>query len=178
MDIPVLGSTVFLTILLTVGLFFFIRASVKDRTQILTLQAEGEQPTVLEQLQNYFVERSYRLAAVDAASNQVTYEGFVRPSLPLAIFLSLLAGVGMLCLALVLALLFPSAANILPVLGLLGPLAGFFYWNRAGRVETVALQVESLESENETPLNLVKVTAHRDELRELQRSLKFLPYEE
>lgn len=178
MDIPVLGSTVFLTILLSVGLFFFIRASVKDRTQVITLTAEGEQPTVLEQLQTYFVERSYRLAAIDAASNQVTYEGFVRPSLPLAIFLSVLAGIGMLCLALVLALLFPDAATILPLLGLLGPLAGFFYWKQAGRVETVALQVESLMSDNDAPLNLVKVTAHRDELLELQRSLKFLPYEE
>jgi len=178
MDIPVLSSTVFLTVLLAIGLFFFIRASVKDRTQVLTLKAEGEQPTVLEQLQTYFVDRSYRLAAVDATSNQVTYEGFVRPSLPLAIFLSLLAGVGMLCLSLVLALLFPNAAKILPVLGLLGPLAGFFYWKQAGRVEKVALQVESLDSENEVPLNLVKVTAHRDELLELQRSLKFTPVEE
>lgn len=178
MDLPVLGSTVFLTILLAIGLFFFIRASVKDRTQVVTLQAAGAQPTVLEQLQRYFVERSYRLTAVDAATNQVTYEGFVQPSLPLAIFLSVLAGIGFLCLALVLALLFPGAARVLPILGLLGPLAGWFYWRRAGRVETVALRVESVATEDDAPLNLVQVTAHRDELLALQRSLNYPPYEE
>jgi hypothetical protein len=177
MDIPVLGSTVFLTILLAIGLFFFIRASVKDRTQVMTLQAPGEQPTVLEQLQTYFMERSYHLKGVDAETNQVTYEGFVQPSLPLAIFLSLLAGIGFLCLALVLALLFPDAARVLPALGLLGPLAGWFYWQRAGRMETVALQVESVAAEDDTPLNLVQVTAHRDELLALRRSLKYPLYE-
>lgn len=177
MSLPVLSSTVFLTLLLAVGLFFFIRASIKDRTEVVRLQAEGEQPSVLEQLQHYFSGRSYRIASVDAASNQVIYEGMVRPSWFLAIFLSLLAAVGFLCLALVLALVVPAITPFAPLLVLLGPLAGWFYWRGAKRPEQVALQVDQVTSDGDAPLNVLTVTAHRDELAELQRTLNLRPYE-
>jgi len=175
MSLPVLPSTVFLTFLLAVGLFFFIRASTKDRIEVVRLRAEGEQRSVLESLQNYFSQRSYRIASVNAADNQVIYEGTVRPSWFLAIFLSLLAAVGFLCLALVLAFLFPSVSSGLPFLSLLAPAAGWFYWKGAGRQEQVLLQVESLSTEESIPINVLTVTAHRDELAELQRALDLKP---
>ncbi|XTZ11367.1 MAG: cofactor assembly of complex C subunit B, partial [cyanobacterium endosymbiont of Rhopalodia yunnanensis] len=37
MNLPVLSSTFFLTLLLMMGLFFFIRASAKDRTERIKL---------------------------------------------------------------------------------------------------------------------------------------------
>jgi hypothetical protein len=170
MQTSVLASTALLTVLLAVGLFFFIRASAKDRTQVTKLLSEQQGEPFLERLQQYFAARAYRLAAVDAANNRVVYEGTVRPSLFLAIFLSSLAAVGILCLALVLSLLFPSAAQLFPLLILLAPLAGLFYWRKAGRPEQVALQVEFLNGEP-SPQSLVTVTAHRDEVSELRQSL-------
>lgn len=172
MQTPVLSSTAFLTLLLAVGLFFFIRASTKDRIQVARLLAERQEETVLEQLQQYFTQRSYQVVAVDAAQNQVTFSGFVRPSLFLAVFLTMLAAVGILCLALVLALLFPNASTILPALMLIAPVAGLFYWRKAGRQEQVLLQVEPFQDQQGgTQHSLLTVTAHRDELAELQRSL-------
>lgn len=170
MQTSVLVSTALLTALLSVGLFFFIRASAKDRTEVTKLLAEQQGEPLLERLQQYFSERAYRLQSVDATTNQVVYEGTVRPSLFLAIFLTLLAAVGILCLALVLSLLFPSASQFLPALVILAPAAGVFYWHKAGRPEQVALQVEFLR-EQPSPQSLLTVTAHRDEVAELRQSL-------
>lgn len=174
---PVLASTALLTLLLAVGLFFFIRASTKDRTEVVTLVTERPQESLLEQLQNYFTHRAYRIVTVNAAENRVTYEGVVRPSLFLAIFLTALAAVGILCLALVLSLLFPQWANILPSLVLIAPIAGLFYWQKAGRAEQVSLRVETLAGDNASVQHLITVTAHRDELAELRRALALQPFE-
>jgi hypothetical protein len=168
MQIPVLTSTALLTGLLAVGLMFFIRASTKDRIEVTKLLAEQQGEPLLEKLQQYFVGRSYRLAAVEAADNKVIYEGMVRPSWFLAIFLSLLAAVGLLCLTLVLGLLFPAFSQPLLALVLLAPLAGLFYWRKSARPEQVALQVEFL---SDPPQSLVTVTGHRDEVAELRQAL-------
>jgi hypothetical protein len=168
MQIPVLTSTALLTGLLAVGLMFFIRASTKDRIEVTKLLAEQQGEPLLERLQQYFVGRSYRLAAVEATDNKVIYEGMVRPSWFLAIFLSLLAAVGLLCLTLVLGMLFPAAAQPLLGLVLLAPIAGLFYWRKSARPEQVALQVEFL---NDAPQSLVTVTGHRDEVAELRQAL-------
>jgi hypothetical protein len=170
MQIPVLPSTAFLTLLLAIGLAFFIRASTKDRIEVSQFLAEQQGEPLLERLQQYFVGRAYRLTAVDAAENKVIYEGMVRPSWFLAIFLSLLAAVGILCLALVLGMLFPVAVNWLPLLVLLAPLAGLFYWRKSARPEQVALQVEFLQ-DAAAPRSLVTVTGHRDEVAELKQAL-------
>lgn len=172
MQNPVLTSTALLTVLLAVGLAFFIRASTKDRIEVSQLLAEQQGEPLLERLQQYFVGRAYRLTAVDAAENKVIYEGMVRPSWFLAIFLSLLAAVGILCLTLVLGMVFPNLAGWLPVLVLLAPLAGLFYWRKSARPEQVALQVEFLQGEA-TPRSLVTVTGHRDEVAELRQALGF-----
>lgn len=178
MSVTSLASTLVLTLLLAVGLFFFIRASVKDRTQEVTLVSEQEQASLLEQLQQYFAHRSYRVSTIDSERNQVTYEGFVKPSVFLAIFLTLLAAIGILCLALVWSLLFPGLSSIFLGLVLLSPMAGVFYWKKAARPEQVMLKLSNQTNKLTQELqSQITVVAHRDELIELQRSLKLKPCE-
>lgn len=175
MSAPILSSTFLLTLLLAVGLFFFIRASVKDRTEEIKLASAQTEESLVAQLQQYFAERSYRVAAADESQKQVTFEGYVQPSLFLAIFLTLLAAVGILCLALVLAILFPKSASLFLVLLLLAPAAGAFYWKGAGRLEKVFLKLEAPTDERSG--SLITVKAHRDELAEIQRALSLNPCE-
>lgn len=170
MSAPVISSTFFLTLLLMVGLLFFIRASVKDRTEQIKLLTSEPEEVLLERLQKYFEERAYRITDTDAAKNQVTFQGFVKPSLFLAIFLTTLAALGLFCLALVLALLYPDAGNLVWLLLLLAPTAGIFYWRKAGRLERVLLKVETSTPEQNYQ-KFLTVTAHRDELTQLRQAL-------
>lgn len=177
MNTTILSSTFVLTLLLAIGLFFFIRASVKDRTQQVQLMAQEAEESLLIRLQQYFDHRSYRVAAVDAVSHQVTFQGFVRPSWFLAIFLTVLASCGIVCLSLVLSLLYPTLTNVFLALVLLAPAAGVFYWKNAGRSEQVLLKVEVLPTPEDNNLqSLITVRAHRDELIELQQALNLKPW--
>ncbi|AFZ11206.1 hypothetical protein Cri9333_0208 [Crinalium epipsammum PCC 9333] len=173
MNTIVPSSTFLLTLLLAVGLFFFIKASVKDRIQQVKLISEQPEDSLLTQLKQYFDQRAYQVTAIDAATNQVTFQGFVRPSWFLAIFLSVLAACGILCLSLVLSFLYPSLTNAFLALVLLAPVAGIFYWQKAGRPEQVFLKVETISSVEVQPetKSLITVTAHRDELAALQQTL-------
>jgi FtsH-binding integral membrane protein len=105
--------------------------------------------------------------------NHFLFEGIVRPSVFLAVFLTLLATTGLLCLALVLAIAFPELSSVPYGLVLLAPLAGIFYWQRAKRPEQVLLRLESDpdESPQSSFQSFITVTAHRDELIELERAL-------
>lgn len=152
---------------MTIGLFFFIRASVKDRTKQIQLIPSESEDVLIKKLQEYFEGRAYQLTAVDPQTKQVAFKGFVQPSLFLAILLSLLALVGLSCLVLVLFLLYPEMSPIFWLLVLVAPLAGIFYWRKAGRWEEILLQVVN---KADSP-NLVAVTAHRDELIQLQENL-------
>jgi hypothetical protein len=172
MNQTVVASTLLLTVLLLVGLFFFIRASVKDRTEEVRLVSEQSQDSLLSQLQQYFGQRSYRVAAIDATSNQVTFEGEVRPSWFLAIFLTVLASIGTLCLVLILSIVLPQGASLWFGLLLLSPLTGVFYWRGASRLERVSLKIEPMVNETKS---MITVKAHRDELAELQRLLPLKP---
>lgn len=171
MDTATLPSTLMLTLLLSVGLFFFIRASTKDRTEVAQLVSEQDEATLMSQLREYFRARSYRVAAVDPEQNQVIFEGNVRPSWFLAIFLTVLAAVGILCLSLVLSQLFPSLSVFFLGMVLLSPLSGIFYWKKAEKLEKVSLKIETNQSESPSS-SAITVTAHRDELIELKRVLK------
>ncbi|MBZ8181356.1 cofactor assembly of complex C subunit B [Oscillatoria salina] len=175
MDTPILTSTFFLTLLLMVGLFFFIRASAKDRTTQVQLIASESEASVLDKLQQYFTQRAYRVAAVDEEQHQLIFTGFVQPSWFLAIFLSFLAACGFLCLGLVLSFLFPQIGNWFLGLILLAPIAGIYYWQKAGRTEEVSLQIQQRSPDNSLPQSLLTVTAHRDELIQLQQALPFQP---
>lgn len=170
MTTTVISSTFFLTVLLIVGLIFFIRASVKARIEQIELISSLSSDSLSSKLQEYFDKRAYKLVEVDKSRNVVKFQGSVRPSWFLAIFLSFLAACGFLCLGLVLSLLFTSLNALVFLLPLLAPLTGVFYWQKAGRVEEVLLKIEpKLDLPNQT---LITVRGHRDELSEIQ---KFFP---
>jgi hypothetical protein len=172
MDNSVLISTFLLTVLIAIGQLFFIRASVKDRTQVFRLQSTQSEDLLLPQLRQYFTDRAYKVDAVDAAKNAVTLSGRVRPSVFLAIFLSSLAGVGALCIGLVLAMVVPGVPNNIGVAMLVfAPLSGWFYWQKAGRSETVSFALAPHIASDGTSGSLLTVTAHRDEVAQLQESL-------
>ncbi|MCC5662721.1 cofactor assembly of complex C subunit B [Nostoc sp. CHAB 5784] len=171
MDTAILLSTFLLTLLLSVGLFFFIRASTKDRIETAQLVSEQDEAALMSQLKEYFRSRSYRVAEVDREQNKVTFEGNVRPSWFLAIFLTLLAATGIVCLSLVVYLLFPNFSTFVLPMVLLSPLSGLFYWKKSGRLEKVSLKVETTKNEL-TSSSKITVVAHRDELSELQRNLQ------
>ncbi|TAE55595.1 MAG: cofactor assembly of complex C subunit B [Nostocales cyanobacterium] len=171
MDTAIVPSTFLLTLLLSVGLFFFIRASTKDRTEKAKLVSEQEETALMTQLKDYFRSRAYRVTSIDQEKNVVTFEGFVRPSWFLAVFLTFLAAVGFACLSLVLAQVFNSQSPFFLSLVLLSPLSGIFYWRKSGRLEQVSLKMESVQNEQH-PSSIITVIAHRDELAELQRALQ------
>jgi hypothetical protein len=163
-------STLFLTLLMMVGLFFFIRASTKDRIETLILEPQTPTEVTLTALTTYFEGRAYQVQQVDATQSTITFNGQVRPSWFLAGFLTVLAAVGGLCFALVLASLFPQLG--FAFLGLIGlaPAAGWFYWQRAGREEQVRVQVRPPALTELSSAEVLLVTAHRDELIALQQA--------
>jgi hypothetical protein len=156
-----------------IGLFFFIRGSVKDRTEVVTLLSLEQEDKILSNLRQYFAQRGYQVVDLNSYENKVTFEGYVRPSLFMAIFLSLLAGCGLFSLTLVLSFLFPGQENSFVWLSLLAPLVGVFYWKKAGRIEQVYLKLDSKLNDQQQQQNIIKIMGHRDELIELEKSLSF-----
>jgi len=169
MDTAIIPSTFLLTLLLLVGLFFFIRASTKDRTEQAKIASEDDETILMGQLKDYFQSRAYRLVSADPEKKEVIFEGFVQPSWFLAVFLTVLAALGLACLGLVLAQLFSSQNPFFLVL--VAPLSGIFYWRQSGRIEKVLLKMEFCQNEQH-PSSIITVTAHRDELAELKRALQ------
>jgi len=165
---PILTSTLFLTLLLVVGLFFFIRASVKERTETLTLVSRLSEENLSSQLEKYLTARAYRLKTVNNENSQMVFEGFVRPSWFLAILLSVLAVLGLLSLSLVIYFLYPSIGFFSLFAPLFAPLAGLFYWKNAGRQEQVLLNLKPMGSDQ----TQIEIIAHRDELIAVQKSLQ------
>lgn len=161
----VLPSTLLLTALMLIGLIFFVKASVKDRTQISQFLSGDSQEEIAAMLKQYLGQRAFR--PIDLDQNQVIFEGVVRPSLFLALFLTLIVTAGLFCLGLMLSLLLPQVGLKFAGLALLAPLATVFYWKKAQRPEKVALKVEQFDTQQ----NLITVTAHRDELAELETAL-------
>lgn len=187
MDTLPLNSIAVPTLLMAIGLFFFIRASVKDRTESIALASDRPPEQLSVQLKQYFTERAYRPVGFDAEKNQVTFEGRVGASVFLAVFLSLLAAIGFSCVALVLMSLIPAVSNLAFVLVLLSPLAGWFYWRNANRTERVAVTVRTVvplssqthsdkttsdrREESDVGGSLAIAIGHRDELIALRQAL-------
>ncbi|HEY9886891.1 MAG TPA: cofactor assembly of complex C subunit B, partial [Candidatus Obscuribacterales bacterium] len=162
-----LPSAFGLTFLLFIGLGFFIRASVKDRTEHALYETNLDEVALMEALQQYFAGRAYRVTAIDADSGQIALEGTVGASIFMAVFLGSLAGAGLFCLALVLAIAFPPLGNGPYGLLLLAPLASWFYWRGATRVEQVTFRLLPLPIAATTGSRFT-VAAHRDELAVLE----------
>jgi hypothetical protein len=156
-------STLVLTLLLLVGLFFFLRASVKDRTEEAQLAFASCAEVVSANLRRYLEGRAYRLVQEGDA---LIFCGTVAPSRFLALFLSVLALLGLVCLALVLSTLVPQSGWLLAVLPLASPAAGLFYWRRARRLEQVVAHIRNTDSGS-----VLRIQAHRDEILALKDSL-------
>lgn len=196
MQSPVISSTFFLTLLMMIGLVFFIRASTKERIEVIQFAIAQPLDSALEQLQAYFLDRSYQEIEGESTTSSSTpqasavvkqsFEGMVRPSVFLAVLLLLLAGIGFLCLALVLSILLPQLGAVVWGLVLLAPAASFFYWKKSSRIEQVSFKVEPFDvnadtasssqsaiagSEIKVTETKVTVMGHRDELASLQQSL-------
>lgn len=156
-----------------VGLVFFIRASTKDRIESLTLARPVLPLALLRTLTTHFEERAYTVTVAEAEAQRIVLRGHVRPSLFMAVFLTLLAAVGGLCLALVLTNLWSAYGGGFLGLIAIAPAAGWFYWRGANRDEDVVLQVRSENSSEDpdSPSAAVTVTAHRDELIALEQNL-------
>jgi hypothetical protein len=150
-----------------IGLFFFIRASVKDRTEQLEILAEEGDTHLLSQIQQHFQQRAYQVTHVNPQQQQMILQGLVSPSSLLAVFLTALAALGLLCLGLVLSLLYPLSHQWFLTIALFSPLAGVFYWKNAKRVEKIALDVKNLPKPQQG--SLITITAHRDELIDLKQ---------
>lgn len=177
MNNTALVSSFVLTLLSSIGLVFFIKASVKNRTKNLKLVADREADSLLKQLKEYFSYRAYRIVSANAAENQLIFEGVVRPSLFLAFFLTLLAAIGCLCFGLALSMLVPEYGQYYLWLVLVSPLAGIFYWQKSKRPEQVSLKLEGILTEDSQVKSLISVTAHRDELTALQTAMKLKLYQ-
>ncbi|WP_009633199.1 cofactor assembly of complex C subunit B [Synechocystis sp. PCC 7509] len=167
MNTATIPSLFVLTLVLATGLFFFIRASAKDRTEQIELISQQPEATLMAQLQQYFDIRAYRVASIDKENNSVTFTGMVRPSIFLAMLLTILASAGILSLVLALSLLFPNLGKVFLLLVLASPAAGIFYWKKAGRIEQVSLKLQPTSSQNVT----IWIKAHRDEILELRQAI-------
>lgn len=164
-------STFFLTMLLGVGLFFFIKAATKDRTEIAEFLTDQSPETLHQKLLDYFEERAYHLMPAVSASDEDTWVklvGLVRPSIFLAIFLAFLAAVALMCFALVLATLFSSYGPFFFVLVLLAPVVAGAYWKQAKREEQVAFRISSTDKGS-----TLAVRGHRDEIIQLKAQAPF-----
>ncbi len=170
MNTATIPSIFVLTLVLAIGLFFFIRASAKDRTEQIELISKQPEATVMAQLQQYFDQRAYRVASIDKENNSVTFTGLVRPSIFLAILLTLLASAGIFSLILALSILFPNLGRVFLLLLLASPAAGIFYWKKAGRIEQVSLKVQPTNGKDVA----IWVKAHRDEILELRQAIPLL----
>lgn len=163
--IPTVYSTLFLTILLFYGLVSFLRGSIRDRTtDALFAVGNLTDDHLLKQVRDHFQQRAYKVVEIDPERDVANLSGQVKPSLFLAIFLTILAAVGLICLGVVLGILFPDLENLWLWLTILSPIAGVFYWQGTPRERKVSLQL--------LPETRLKVRAHKDEIEELQRSLK------
>ena len=161
-------STLLLTLLLAIGLVFFLRAASKDRTTVVEVHSPKPALEVMEGLCTWLESRGWIRDGGDAERCLLEYRGRVASSNPLAVLLSLLGGVGAGCLGLVLRELNPSLGWWPVTLILLRPLAGWVYSRRAARQEGIQIRlIEPAPQEGST----LRLRAHRDELIALELAL-------
>ena len=77
------SSTFFLTILLAIGLGFFLRAASKDRTTIVDVQSPLPPLEVLKGISFWLEERGWKSDGGDAERQVLRFQGSVESSKPL-----------------------------------------------------------------------------------------------
>ena len=163
-----LGSTLVLTLLLAIGLVFFLRAASKDRTTVVEVRSSRPPLEVLGRLSEWLLQRGWQAESSDPERRHLCFRAQVAASPWLAVLRSLRGAAGAACLALVLRQLLPPLGWWPLLLALLGPAAGMIYRNRARRAETLELRLISHDSATGSALRL---RAHRDELIALELEL-------
>ena len=166
---------------MAIGLGFFIRASTKDRIEVMQFSSQQTVEPLQQAVTKYFYSRAFRLADLEKTEGiragseltpVTTLVGMVSPSVFMAVFLSTLAAVGFGCLTLIMATLFPGWGGWLLGLVAISPLAGVFYWKKSSRPETVVFKVEPLAAETSSSgrSSILTVRGHRDEIADLQNT--------
>ena len=164
-----LNSTLLLTILLGIGLFFFLRASSKDRTTTIEFSSAQKPLTVLNVICEWLVLRGWKQIGGDFDQRILVFRGQVVSSKFLAFFLSVLGGFGSCALGLVFIQLYPGFGWWPILLGLIGgPLSGIIYYKKSAREENFEMR---LVSDDEDKLTCMRLRAHRDELISLENEL-------
>ena len=165
-----LNSTLFLTILLSIGLFFFLKASSKDRTTIIDISSSKQPIEVLNEVCNWLKSRGWQQVQVNSDKKILTFRGQVVSSKSLAIFLSILGGLGSCSLGLVLVQIYPFLMWWPILLGCVGgPISGFVYFKNSQREEIFEFK---LINETEIEFTKLRLSAHRDELIAFENALK------
>ena len=163
------SSTLFLTILLAIGLVFFLRAASKDRTTVVDVQSPLPPLEVLNGVSFWLEERGWKKNGGSIEDKVLLFNGSVSSSTFLAIFLSCLGGLGSACLGLVLIQLYPVLSWWPLLLAAIGaPLAGLIYRTKSKREESLELKLLSSELSN---ICILRIKAHRDELIAIQLEL-------
>jgi hypothetical protein len=165
---PTLGSTLLLTLLMAIGLVFFLRAASKDRTTVVEVHSPQPPMQVLDGLCSWLTARGWQTEDGDPERQLLRFRGQVSSSLPLALLLSLLGSLGAACLGLVLRQVLPQLGGWPLMLALVGPLAGLIYRQRAARSESLELR---LMSDDVTTGSTLRLRAHRDELIAIEKEL-------
>tara|TARA_B100000579_G_scaffold402738_1_gene386231 strand:+ start:167 stop:727 length:561 start_codon:yes stop_codon:yes gene_type:complete len=165
-----LNSTLLLTILLAIGLFFFLRASSKDRTTVVEITSSQKPLEVLNVLYEWLNLRGWKQTGGNFEQRILIFKGQVVSSKLLAIFLSLLGGFGSCALGLVIIQIYPNLGWWPILLGLIGgPLSGIIYSKKSAREEQFELRLISNDDNEEN--TLMRLRAHRDELISLENEL-------
>ena len=166
-----LNSTLLLTILLAIGLFFFLRASSKDRTTVVEITSSQKPIKVLTVMYEWLDLRGWNQTGGDFDQRILIFTGQVVSSKFLAIFLGLLGGFGSCALGLVIIQIYPTLGWWPILLGLIGgPLSGTIYFKKSAREEKFELRlISNIDSEEMT---LIRLRAHRDELISLENELR------
>ena len=165
-----LNSTLLLRILLAIGLFFFLRASSKDRTTVVDITSSQKPIEVLNVMCQWLNSRGWQQIGRDFDQRILIFKGQVLSSKLLAIYLSLLGGFGSCALGLVIIQINPTLGWWPILLGLIGgPLSGIIYFNKSAREEKFELRL--ISNENSEEMTLIRLRAHRDELISLENEL-------
>ena len=130
------SSTLFLTILLAIGLVFFLRAASKDRTTVVDIKSPLPPLEVLNGISSWLLKRGWKDNGGDVQEKILRFNGSVSSSPYLAVYLSFLGGLGSACLGLVLSQLYPLLGWWPLLLSLIGaPFAGIIYKINKDNVE-------------------------------------------
>ena len=161
-------STLLLTVLLAIGLVFFLRAASKDRTTVVDVSSPQPPLAVLDGLSNWLEQRGWRRDGGDAERQVLRFLGQVSSRQRLAVLLSILEAIGGSCFGLVLRQLSPQLGWWPLLLIGFGPLAGWLYSRRAARTEILEMRLMNASADEGCQLRL---RAHRDELIAIELEL-------